>query len=138
MIQRYLPFLQQRFKKENDQYTLLDSLKRAWVNSKFHQVTLIDELMSYKLLNFRMIINWVFLEIEKGVEQTDHCKIYWEILLNVILKMLGRSDAVKTELRKVLFFLSFFWEEDDMGKIFCIKLLTCNFYHLFSPPFRPR
>ena len=80
---------------------MLDSIKRCWESSQFHQITLIDALLSYKLLNYGMVINWVFLEIERGVEQSDYCKKYWEILFNTIAKVLSRADNAKTELRKV-------------------------------------
>ena len=80
---------------------MLDSITRCWESSQFHQTTLIDALISYKLLNYRMVINWVFLQIERGVEQSEYCKKYWEILLNTITKILIRSDIAKTELRKV-------------------------------------
>jgi len=100
LVERYLPLLEFLFKKEADQFVLLDSVKRCWESSHFHQVTLIDALISYKLLNYKMVINWVFLQIERGEELSDYCRKYWEILLNTIVKILSQSDNAKSDLRK--------------------------------------
>eukprot|EP00331_Platyophrya_macrostoma_P009818 CAMPEP_0176420980 /NCGR_PEP_ID=MMETSP0127-20121128/8913_1 /TAXON_ID=938130 /ORGANISM="Platyophrya macrostoma, Strain WH" /LENGTH=145 /DNA_ID=CAMNT_0017801647 /DNA_START=1171 /DNA_END=1608 /DNA_ORIENTATION=- len=47
-----------------------------------------------------MVINWVFLQIERGEELSDYCRKYWEILLNTIVKILSQSDNAKSDLRK--------------------------------------
>ena len=56
--------------------------------------------MTIKILNFKTIISWVFKEIEKNEDVQCLYKLEWEILFNVIYKMLARSDSVKTDLRK--------------------------------------
>ena len=113
-MERYHNVLEFMINKESDQLLALESLKKVWNKSYFHVALIIEYLLKSQLIVYKVIINWIFKEIEKGEEIKLQFYPYYEILLNFLNKMCNKSKAIKQEVKKVIFPINNYFKYDRL------------------------
>ncbi|KAJ3431838.1 cap binding protein [Anaeramoeba flamelloides] len=96
-IGKYLPFFEQVKHNVQNKQRIISSVFEFWTNSPLHTVTLIDKLISYRVIDNNSVISWIF--------SPENYNMFfdgtlWESLNLTISKTIHRTQTVRMALLK--------------------------------------
>lgn len=87
--------------KESDQLVVLDAVRKFYRNSNFHILLTINGMETFKILDSKNIVNWIFASLEKEEDINNYFQLYWDLLFLIIVKNATNIHVLEQNISRV-------------------------------------